>query len=98
LYARVHHDPSRLLPHACALPQDEWVPLPQTFNLQKGIMRHHPELWAPQQASIIHYTDRKPWDDPQHADHAGYADIVGLWWRVYRSGGGRRRAGPLLRC
>jgi inositol 3-alpha-galactosyltransferase len=61
----------------------EWRALPPAFNLQKGIKFHHPELWQPSAAAVIHYTDRKPWDEPDHEDNRVFADITDLWWRLY---------------
>ena len=63
--------------------QDSWHPLPTLFNLQKGIKGHHPELWVPEKAFIIHYTDCKPWHGRDHPDNQEYSDIVNWWWRVY---------------
>lgn len=44
-------------------PQGVWRPLPPAFNAQRGIRRHHPQLWSAlwPQVSIIHFTDGKPW-------------------------------------
>jgi inositol 3-alpha-galactosyltransferase len=64
-----------------------WAPLPPSYNLQKGIKGHHPELWAPSSAHVLHFTDDKPWvggmEAPQHAEHA---DIVSMWWQAYEAG------------
>lgn len=59
-----------------------WQPLPHTFNLQKGIKHHHPELWCPFDSAVIHYTDKKPWQG-RDGENSAYVDIVDLWWRVY---------------
>lgn len=81
-------------------PQDTWRPLPHTFNAQKGIRRHHPQLWRQHwhAVAVVHYTDAKPWQEG-HSDHAEYQDLVQLWWRVFHSGrpaltGGSAARGP----
>lgn len=67
--------------------QGSWAPLLPVYNLQKGMRSHHPELWAPSEAAVLHFTDDKPWaagpDAPQHGEHA---DIVAMWWKVFEEG------------
>jgi inositol 3-alpha-galactosyltransferase len=62
-----------------------WIQLPPSYNLQKGIRHHHPELWAPLEAHVLHYTDFKPWNDTNHPENASNADIVCLWWKIFDS-------------
>lgn len=76
--------------------QDTWQPLPTLFNLQKGIRGHHPELWVPEEAAIIHYTDCKPWHGWDHPENVDYSEIVNWWWDVYnREGEGERKRGTV---
>jgi inositol 3-alpha-galactosyltransferase len=65
--------------------QDTWKPLSTLFNLQKGIRGHHPELWVPEEAFIIHYTDCKPWHGRDHPENLEYREIVNWWWDIYNS-------------
>lgn len=58
-----------------------WKALPPVYNLQKGIKFHHPELWLPEKAYILHYTDDKPWTGVSNE----YAEIDELWWSIYNS-------------
>ena len=67
--------------------QGAWTPLSPRYNLQKGIRHHHPELWDPASAAILHYTDRKPWDRREEDADDVHADIVGLWWRIFEGCG-----------
>lgn len=72
--------------HSCALcSQGTWKALPPAYNLQKGIRRHHPRLWAAswREAAVLHYTDAKPWH-PEHPEHEQYRDLVDLWWQAFR--------------
>ena len=65
--------------------QGAWNRLPVGFNLQKNVKYHHPHLWAPHAAFVLHFTDHKPWDDNHgHPENAAFADIVALWWRIYQ--------------
>ncbi|KAL4534618.1 hypothetical protein Ndes2526B_g05553 [Nannochloris sp. 'desiccata'] len=63
--------------------QHTWQPLSTSFNLQKGIRWHHPELWFPEEAAIIHYTDCKPWHGRDHPENVDYSEIVTWWWDTY---------------
>jgi inositol 3-alpha-galactosyltransferase len=65
--------------------QDTWQPLSTLFNLQKGIRGHHPELWYPEEAAIIHFTDCKPWHGRDHPENVDYIEIVTWWWDVYNN-------------
>lgn len=64
-----------------------WRPLPPTYNLQKSIKAHHPELWAPDGAHVWHFTDRKPWDARHNEENAPFRELVDEWWRVHSGGG-----------
>jgi lipopolysaccharide biosynthesis glycosyltransferase len=68
--------------------QGTWKALPHTYNAQKGIKRHHPQLWAASwdQVAVVHYTDAKPWH-PEHPEHEHYRELVELWWRAYKGQG-----------
>jgi alpha-N-acetylglucosamine transferase len=55
-----------------AVYHDTWRPLPPTYNLQKSIKAHHPELWVPDTAHVWHFTDRKPWDAHDHEENAPF--------------------------
>ena len=59
--------------------------MPAAYNLQKGIRRHHPELWAPETAFILHYTDVKPWQGMDHPENKDHEDIVKWWWKVFEN-------------
>lgn len=59
-----------------------WFQLPPSYNLQKGIRHHHPDIWAPWEAHVLHYTDFKPWNDINHPENVLHADIVCLWWKI----------------
>lgn len=65
--------------------QNEWIALPPQYNLQKGIKKHHPAIWNPHDAAIIHYTDAKPWHDRDHPENVEHTDIVDIWWRIFNS-------------
>ena len=62
--------------------QSKWTALPFTYNAQKVIKYHHPELWRFQELHIIHYVDAKPWDrlDPSHSL---YQELVDFWWDTF---------------
>lgn len=68
----------------CRYYKDTWRKLPYTYNAQKTIQRHHPDLWRLQDVAVIHYVDAKPWDR-DHPEHQQFKDIVELWWRLYDS-------------
>ncbi|GAB4820789.1 hypothetical protein N2152v2_007835 [Parachlorella kessleri] len=70
--------------------KDSWRALPFTFNAQKVMKLHHPELWSLSEVNIIHYVDHKPWDRECPA-HAPYQDLVDLWWGIFE---GRHQPGP----
>ena len=36
--------------------KDRWHRLPYTYNLQKRVFLHRPDLWNPNEIKIIHYT------------------------------------------
>jgi lipopolysaccharide biosynthesis glycosyltransferase len=69
--------------------KETWQPLSTLFNLQKGIRGHHPELWYPEDAFIIHYTDCKPWQGRHHPENVEYSEIVDWWWATYNINNGR---------
>ncbi|KAL4457680.1 hypothetical protein ABPG75_012545 [Micractinium tetrahymenae] len=64
--------------------QESWQQLPHTFNCQKGIKHHHPQLWQERwdEVAILHYTDAKPWQR-EHPEHEQHRELVQLWWRVF---------------
>jgi alpha-N-acetylglucosamine transferase len=67
--------------------QHSWRCLSAAYNLQKGVKCHHAHLWKPEEAAILHYTDRKPWcADGTHPEDHEHADIVELWWRAFKNG------------
>ncbi len=60
-----------------------WRHLPYTYNAQKRIKYHHPDLWAFDDVAVVHYVDEKPWSHRFSEENMAYQDIVEYWWQVY---------------
>lgn len=63
--------------------KDTWKHLPYTYNAQKRIKVHHPNLWDLQQIHVVHYVDEKPWSHRWAVENIEYREEVELWWDIY---------------
>lgn len=63
----------------------KWHQMPWTYNAQKSIRSHHPDLWHLEDIYILHFTDKKPWDNCDHNENRQHRDICDLWWYIFKS-------------
>ncbi|PRW55990.1 glycosyl transferase [Chlorella sorokiniana] len=61
----------------------KWRHLPYSYNGQKRIKVHHPDLWDMSDIYIIHYVDEKPWSHRYSEENLAYKEECDYWWDVF---------------
>lgn len=61
----------------------QWQALGYTYNAQKRIKTHHPNLWDLNDIHILHYVDEKPWSHRYAKENKEYGEEVERWWHVF---------------
>lgn len=60
-----------------------WKHLPWSYNAQKRIKHHHPDLWDLPNIFAIHYVDEKPWSQRYSEENLRYKEECDYWWDVF---------------